>query len=145
MIISVQIGLSACLLRTARGTTNLPGTLHVRSAGRLSPIRTSTIITLSPSLRIDTLLGTFLSQWTIRTRCNQAEVVFLRSEANRANPAINPSVIAQFKNPRVFSDGKIEGFGNKVEKRSDMFPLYWMVSVSRAGKDDGFNATGRPV
>ena len=44
----------------------------------------------------------------------------------------------QSKNPRVFSEGKNEGFGNKAEKRLDMlvFVTASKVNASRAGKDD---------
>ena len=70
------------------------------------------------------------------TRRSQAEVVFLRFEANRVNPCINLSVRTHFKNARVFRDGKAEGFDNKVE-RNDKVASCSRASVSRAGKADG--------
>ena len=113
--------------------------LYVRSVGSFLPYRTSTIGTCFSSLSIDAGVGTFTPRWTITIRCNQAEVVFLRLEVNCVNSSINSSVMAQSKSPRVFSEGKSEGFGNKVEKRSDISVSHSMVSVSRAGKDDEWN------
>ena len=67
-------------------------------------------------------------------------VVFLWLEANRVNSPINSSVITQFENMRVLSEGKAEGSGRKAEKGWDMSVSRSMVSISRAGKDDGWNA-----
>ena len=49
-------------------------------------------------------------------------------------------VITQFENMRVLSEGKAEGSGSKAEKGWDMSVSRSMVSISRAGKDDGWNA-----
>ena len=68
-------------------------------------------------------------------------MVFLRLEENRFNSSINSSVIKQSKNLRVFSEGKSEGSGNKAEKRWDMSVSHLMVSILRAGRDDGWNTT----
>ena len=118
-----------------------PTPLHVRSVGSFLLNRTSTIGTCSSSPWIEAAVGNFPSRWTITTRCSQAEVVVLRPEANCANSFINSSVITQFENPRVFSEGKSEGSGNKAEKRWDISVPHSMVSVSRAGRDDGWNTT----
>jgi hypothetical protein len=53
------------------------------------------------------------------TQCSRAEVVSLRSEANRVNSSMNPPVILQPKNPRVFNEGEDDGFENKTERRRD--------------------------
>jgi len=70
------------------------------------------------------------------TQCSQAEVVFLRSEANRVNFSINSSVRMQSQNPRVFKQGEAEGSDNKGERTYDKSLSLLMVKASRAGKDD---------
>ena len=70
------------------------------------------------------------------TRRNQAEVVSLRSEANRVNSSINLPVILQLKNPRVFNEGEDDGFENKAERSRDKSASRSMMSTSRTGKKD---------
>ena len=77
------------------------------------------------------------------TRCNQAEVVFLRSEANRVSASIISSERSQFKNASVFSAGDDEGLDNRVERRCKTLVAQSMANVSRAGKNDGSNTNGR--
>ena len=63
-------------------------------------------------------------------------------EANCVNSPMNSSVTTQSKNPRVFSEGKNEGSGNKAEKRGDTSVMDLRASVLRTGNDDGSNVTG---
>ena len=68
------------------------------------------------------------------TRCNRAEVVFLRSEANRVNAFINSSERKQFKNAKVFSEGEVEGFSNNAERYDKL--VRYAMNVSRAVKGE---------
>ena len=87
------------------------------------------------SSRIEAMLGNIPFRWVMTTRGIRAEVVFLRSEANRVNPSINSSVKSQFANARVFSEGEAEGFDNKLERRCDK-SVPDAMNVSMAGKND---------
>jgi hypothetical protein len=78
------------------------------------------------------------------TRRNQAEVVSLRSEANRDNSSINSSVMLQPKNTSPSNEGEDAGFENNGERRWDKSVLCAMVSVSRAGKNDRWVNTAGP-
>jgi len=49
------------------------------------------------------------------------------------------SVMTQFKNARVFSDGKAEWFGNRVERKFNTSVSHSTARVSREGKDEGLN------
>jgi len=113
---------------------------HIRSIGSSVPNRTSTTATWFPSPRIEGALGKSPSWSMITTRCNQAEVVLLRSEANRVRSSIKDSVMKQSKNARVLREGEAEGFDSKVERRPDKSASYSTESASRAGKDDGWNS-----
>ena len=107
--------------------------LYVRSSGSSLPTRTSITGTCSSSLRIEATLGIAI-QRTRTMRCNQAEVVALRSEADRANPSINSPVRKQSHNPRVVSGGKAEGSDSSAE-RCDKPKSLRMVNLSRAVND----------
>jgi hypothetical protein len=76
------------------------------------------------------------------TRCNHAEVVFLRLEENRANSSIKPSSRSQSKNARAFNEGEEDGFENKAERRCETAVSRSMASVSRAGRDERGSTTG---
>ena len=78
------------------------------------------------------------------TQCNQAEVVFLRLEANRVSSSMKPSAIIQSRNVRAFNEGEDDGFENKAERRYDKSVSHLTVSASRAGKDDRWQNTAGP-
>ena len=73
----------------------------------------------------------------------------MRSEANRVSSFMNTSVIGQFKNARVLSEGEDEGCENKGENRGESWGgvnasmVHLTTSTLRAGKDDGPNITGQ--
>jgi len=115
---------------------------HVKSFGNSLLIRTSTTGTCFPSASIDAKPGSFPFELTITTRCNRAEVVFLRLEAKRISSSMKSSVRLQSKNARVFSEGGEDGFENRTEKRYDTLVSQLTASVSRAGKNDGWKTVG---
>ena len=119
-----------------------PLPLHVRSAGSFVPNRTLTIGTCVLSSRIEVPVGKFPPWPTITTRYTRAEVVFLRSAANCVSCSIKSLVIMQSKNARVFSEDEDEGFESKGERRYDKSVSHSTASVSRTGKDDGWNTRG---
>jgi len=69
------------------------------------------------------------------TRCNLAEVVFLRSEANCVSSSIKSSDRSQLRNARVVNEGGDDGFDDKVG-RYDILVSHSMASVSRLGNND---------
>ena len=87
-------------------------------------------------------LGSSPFEFTMTTRCNCAEAVFLWSEANCFNSSMKSSVGLQSKNARVLSEGEEDGFEKMIEKRCDTLVSRLTVSVSRAGKSDGRSAVG---
>ena len=82
------------------------------------------------------MLGSIPSRWVMKTRCNRAEVVFLRSKANLVSSFMNPSVRTQSINARVFNEGEAGGFDNKAERKCNKSVLHSIINVLRAGKDD---------
>ena len=106
-----------------------------KSVGNSHPSITSTTGTCFLSRSIDATLGSLSSEPTTTTRCSEADLVFLRLEANCANSSIKSSVIMQFRNASVFGMGEDLGLGNRVERARDTSVLSLMTSTSREGKD----------
>jgi len=110
---------------------------HAKSFGNSLPIRASTTGTFFPSVSMEAMLGNFPFGLMMTTRCNLAEVVLLRSEANSVNSSMKSSVRLQSRNARVLSEGEEDGFENRMEKKCDTLVSQFRASVSRAGRDDG--------
>ena len=87
-------------------------------------------------------LGCFPFELTKTARYNRADAVFLRLKANCVNSSMKSSVISQSRNARVFSEGEEDGFENKMEKRCATLVSQSTASVSRAGKNGGWNTVG---
>lgn len=133
-MIVIKVYTSAVLQNIGKYPPAFQTPLH-RSIGSFVAIRTSTTGTCFSSLRIEVILGNVPSWWMMTTRCNHAEAVFLRSEANWTNSPMNSSVRTQSKNASVFREGEAEGFENRAGRCGNLVSRS-MVNVSRAGKDD---------
>ena len=123
-------------------TTRQKSRYSDRSVGNLHPSITSTTGTCLLSCTIDATSGGTPSEPTTTTRCSGVEVVPSRSEANRVNSSIEPSVVTQSRNASVFSKGQCVGFGNRVKRTCDTFVQPMMTSTSREGKDDRWISVG---
>src|ERR1700753_1644463 len=126
-------------LKNVRKTAQL--NLQARSTGNSLPTRISSIGTCFPNLSTEPTVGKFPSESMITTRCNRAEVVFLRLEANCASSSIKSSRRSHLKNASVFSCGGKEGFENMPEKRWDIRTSRAITNVSREGKNDMSNTS----
>jgi len=114
---------------------------YIGSVDNFLPLPTSTAGTCFSSASIEASLGSFPLDSEITTRCNLAEVVFLRSEANCASSSIKCSERLQFRNAMVVNKGEDDGFDNKVERQG--MPVWdSTTSVSRRGKNDKWCAMG---
>jgi len=84
--------------------------------GGFFSLLTSTVGTCFLSASIEAALGKFPPESMITTRRNLAEVVFLRSEANRVSSPIKRSERWQFKNARFVNEGGDDGSDKKAER-----------------------------
>jgi len=115
--------------------------VHVRSVGSFLPLLISTTGTCSSSASIEAALGNFPPESTMTTRCNLAEVVYLRAEAKSVSSSMNCSERSQFKNERVVNEGGDDGSNRKTESQGTPVS-HSTASVSRLGKNDRWSIKG---